>query len=340
MRPVKTLLLAACLGLALAAAGGAQTREMPPAWPYGYPQLPPGVVPAQVSARPNPAPTPPAANPNTPRVQAKGSTLTFTQQQVNYSYGPADWFPGEHPGKPDIVAFGKPGTVRACALCHLADGRGRPENAPLQGLPVAYFVQQIRDFQNGLRRSAEPRKPNTIDMELLSKLLTDEEINASAAYFAAINVPKYIRVVESDTVPTTTIQGEIYFATDDGKTEPIGTRVMEIPEDAAETRLRNPKSGFVAYAPVGSISRGKALSTTGGNGRTIACALCHGADLKGAGPVPNLAGRSPTYLARMMYDIKLGARNGAMVGMMKPVVASLTDGDIVDLVAYIGSLDP
>jgi cytochrome c553 len=136
------------------------------------------------------------------------------------------------------------------------------------------------------------------------------------------------------------VQGEIYFAVGDGKTEPIGTRVMEVAEDTAQTQLRNPKSGFVAYAPVGSINRGKALATTGGNGKTTPCLVCHGPDLKGLASIPNLAGRSPSYLARQIYDIKLGTRHGAMSALMTPIVAKLTDSDIVDLVAYISSLDP
>jgi cytochrome c553 len=336
---VGTLCFVAGAGLALAA----QAKQMPAAWPYAQPQLPPGVIPPQVAAPRIPPATPAPSDPNAPPAplrQAKGSKLQFTQQQVNNSYGPADWFPDDHPAMPDIVAHGKPGVARACGLCHLPDGRGRPENAPLQSLPVDYIAQQIRDFQAGLRHSSEPRKANTLEMEIIAKALTEEDITAAAKYFNSIKVPKYIRVVEADMVPTTRVQGEIYFATDDGQKEAISTRVMEVAEDATETQLRNPKSGFVAYAPVGSVSRGKALATTGGNGKTLQCAVCHGPDLKGLGPIPNLAGRSPSYLARQIYDIKLGTRNGSMAALMKPVVANLTDGDIVDLVAFVSSLDP
>ena len=72
--------------------------------------------------------------------------------------------------------------------------------------------------------------------------------------------------------------------------------------------MRNPRSGFVAYAPIGSIKRGEALVKTGGSGRTVACATCHGADLHGMGPVPGLAGRSPSYTVRQLYDMQTGAR--------------------------------
>ena len=321
----------------------AQQRQMPPAWPYAQEQLPPGEIPPQVAAPPTPPVTnPPAANagaPAPPLLQAKGSTAKFTQQQVSNSYAPADWFPDSHPPMPEIVAHGKPGVARACGLCHLPDGRGRPENAPLQGLPYDYIVQQLHDFQQGLRRSADPRKANTLEMENIAKTMSEDEIKEAAKYFSTIKVPKYVRVVETDKVPATRVQGEIFFTTD-GPEEPIGLRVIETPEDAAETRLRNPKSGFIAYVPTGSIKRGEALAATGGNGRTTPCAVCHGADLKGLGPVPNLAGRSPSYLARQMYDMKLGTRKGAMSALMMPVLANLTDADIVDLIAFVASREP
>jgi cytochrome c553 len=343
---VRTRVLVITVGaVACLAAGIVQAqRQMPPAWPYAMPQLPPGEVPDQVPAQATPPYRPPAPpSPGAPPpvlLQAEGSTLQFTQQQVSNSYGPADWFPDSHPPMPDVVAKGKPNIARACGLCHLPDGRGRPENAPVQGLPHDYIVQQLRDFQQGLRRSADPRKANTGEMENIAKALTEQEIQEVARYFSSIKVPKYIRVVETEMIPAMRIQGEIYFPVGDGQQEPIGVRIIETPEDVAQTRMRNPRSGFIAYAPVGSVKRGEALATTGGGGRTTACAVCHGPGLRGLGPIPNLAGRSPSYLARQMYDIKLGTRKGAMAALMVPVVANLTDSDIVDVIAYVSSLEP
>src|SRR5262245_41443976 len=263
--------LAVSMGVAGGHAMSAQERQMPAAWPYAQPQLPPGEIPPQVGAPKIPPVSNPAAAkpdaPPAPRLQAKGSSEKFTQQQVSNSYAPADWFPNSHPTMPEIVAHGKPGVARACGLCHLPDGRGRPENAPLQGLSADYIVQQLRDFQQGLRHSADPRKANTLEMENIAKTLTDQEIKEAAGYFSSIKVPQYVRVVETEKIPAMRVQGEIYFATD-GPEEPIGTRVIETPEDAAETRLRNPTSGFIAYAPPGSIKRGETLATTGGNART------------------------------------------------------------------------
>ena len=336
--------LVSLLGAGLLNAAETPTQILPPSWPYAQPPLPPGVIPPQAQAPRTPAVSnPAAANPNAPPPQlrqATGSKFEFTQQQISDSYGPADWFPEDHPPMPSLVARGKPGVARACGLCHLPSGRGRPENAPVLGLPADYIVQQLRDFQQGLRHSAEPRKANTLEMENIAKTLSEEEIKEVAQYFSSVPKIKYIRVVETEMIPTMRIQGEIYFATGNGQEEPLGNRIIESPEDAAQTMLRNPRSGFIAYVPIGSIKRGEALATTGGGGKTTACSVCHGPDLKGLGPMPNLAGRSPSYLARQLYDMKLGTRHGALAVLMKSVLANLTDNDIVDLIAYVSSLDP
>ncbi|MGH9623221.1 MAG: c-type cytochrome, partial [Bryobacteraceae bacterium] len=107
---------------------------------------------------------------------------------------------------------------------------------------------------------------------------------------------------------------------------------------ATET-LRNPRSGFIAYVPVGSVEKGKALVTTGG-GKTIRCAICHGKNLMGMGPVPEIAGRSPSYLVRQMYDIQQGTRRGEWAALMKPVVSGLSEEDMLNIAAYVSSRKP
>ena len=106
--------------------------------------------------------------------------------------------------------------------------------------------------------------------------------------------------------------------TNDGN-EPLGQRIIELPENLERTELRDAASGFVAYVPVGSIKKGEALVTKGG-GKTTQCGLCHGADLKGLGPVPGIGGRSPSYLVRQMHDMQTGVRKGSWSELMKPVV--------------------
>jgi cytochrome c553 len=102
---------------------------------------------------------------------------------------------------------------------------------------------------------------------------------------------------------------------------------------------RDPKSGFVAYVPRGSIARGKILVTNGA-GRTLACAACHGASLKGSGNVPRLAGISPLYIARQLVAFRNDDRGGAASQPMKSVVAALTTDDVLAISAYLSSLKP
>ncbi len=266
-----------------------------------------------------------------------GSTLTFTLAEVRNAFAPADWFPEDHPSMPDIVAHGRRPDVRACAFCHMPNGKGRPENAPIAGLPKGYIVQQLLDFKSGARKTAEPRKPN--DMGSLAPFLTDEDIDAAAAYFSSMPWTQWIRVVETDTVEKTRVAGQMYHLVDDGTTEPIGVRIVEAPEEESLEALRAPRSGFVAYVPTGSIQKGEELVTTGG-GKTTACVVCHGPDLHGVATIPGLANRSPSYLGRQLWDFKTGARHGSMAPLMRPVVEKLTNEDIVNILAYTASRKP
>jgi cytochrome c553 len=242
---------------------------------------------------------------------------------------------------PDIVAHGKRPDARACALCHMPNGKGRQENAGVSGLPVSYFIQQMNDFRGGVRKSAETRKTNTNIMIAIAKAMTPEEIKISAEYFAAMKWTPWVKVVETATVPKMESRGGIWIPIEGGQKEPIGVRIVETPENPERTEiLRDPRSGFIAYAPVGSIKKGEALVKTGGNGRTVECGVCHGADLMGLGPVPGIAGRSPSYLVRQMYDMQAGARHGEWADLMKPVVTKLTDDDFVNIAAYVSSVMP
>jgi cytochrome c553 len=121
--------------------------------------------------------------------------------------------------------------------------------------------------------------------------------------------------------------------------EPIGMRIIELPEDEAGARARNPKTGFVAHVPPGSIAKGQALAA-GANGKTVACAICHGQGLKGLGEVPSLAGPSAIFLVRQIMDMKSGARTGTWTPLHDQVNAKLDTGDIIALAAYAASREP
>ena len=342
MRPFSRALI---LGLALIPAAAAlDAAAQHPSWAYGFVEMPaPGSIPAAYVPPPTPVtPPPPSAAADQAKHSLPGAGRTFTRAEANYQYGPADWFPEEHPAVvPDIVARGRmDAAINACGLCHYIGGHGRQENAGIAGLPYEYFVQAMMDFKNGLRHSADPRKVNTNRMVAFAVAMTDEEIRASARYYAAIPWTQYIRVVETTTVPKTRLQNGMFVKLEGTDTEPLGMRIVESPEDFERTELRDPHSGFVAYVPPGSIKKGEVLVKTGGNGRTTECAVCHGATLEGLGPVPGIAGRSPSYIVRQLYDMQVGTRKGPWTSLMEPVVDKLTAEDLVAIAAYTSSLKP
>jgi cytochrome c553 len=335
----KTLLIAAACAAFVTATVAAQrgggdappaaapTGPGYPAWAYAItPPPPPGT------------PRPPAPQPDTSVHHIQGTTRGFTEAQIADPRGPADWFPEDHPAMPSIVAVGRQPMVRSCSYCHYPNGKGRPSNGGVAGLPVSYILQTLSDFKNGLRKPGDPRKVNVNQMIAFAKNLTPEEMHSAAEYFSSIPWTQWVRVVETKMVPKTEPEGSIFFKAPGGGMEPIGMRVIETPEDDEQTEpLRNPRSGFIAYVPTGAVKKGEALVMTGGNGKTIACVHCHGADLHGNGPVPGIAGRSPSYLARQMFDIQAGARHGEWAELMKPVVAKLTNEDMINIVAYVSS---
>lgn len=314
--------------------------EVPPPWAYGFADPPArhGSSRVQASAAAPAGNT--AAPPDEGLKSAPGSAFQFTASQIRDRFGPADWYPGDHPPMPDIVARGRKPDVIACALCHYPNGKGRPENASIAGLPVPYFIAQMNSFRDGTRKSADPRKTNTGLMAAAARAMTDEEIRVAAEYFGSMQWSPWVRVVETERVPKTKLSSGMFVPTGAGTPELLGERILEVPEDVEAVEvLRSPRVGFVAYVPVGSIMKGKDLVTTGA-GRTVPCGTCHGRDLNGTDTVPGIAGRSPSYLVRQMFDMKAGTRDGAGSESMKPVVAKLSTADMLAIAAYAASLSP
>jgi cytochrome c553 len=322
------------------AAATAQAADEPPPWAYGFTTPPP----------PNaPRATPGAAQPqdNVAEHSVEGSPRKFTRARIANRFGPADWFPGDHPTMPLVVERGREGAnIYACSLCHYPNGKGRPENANVTGLTYEYFVQTLKDFKNGARKTSDPRKANTGLMEHFAKSMTDAEIEAAAKYFTSIPAQPWIKVVETDSVPKTRPQGGMYLVVEGAEAgkEPIGNRIIETPISAHDTEfLRNPRSSFTAYVPPGSLKKGEALvkeGTTASGKKVTACTICHGSDLRGLGPLPTLAGRSPSYLTRQLYDMQHGNRNGAWTVLMAPVIAGMDSDDVLNASAYLASLHP
>ena len=258
--------------------------------------------------------------------------------------GPADWYPGDHPSMPPIVAVGREAAgIWACSLCHYPNGKGRPENASVVGFPKDYFIQQMYDFKNGLRQSAEPRKPNTPLMTGFAVAMTDEEIRAAGRVF----------------------QLDALDAVDRGRRDGHRAEDAHRRRHALEARRRRSRHGAArqAHRRVADQRRahgapaqsalglhrvraerlGRARRSAGAQTATkasTACTVCHGENLDGLAMVPSLRGRSPSYIARQLADMKEGKRRGAWTPLMAPVVASLNADDILNLSAYLTSLEP
>ena len=241
---------------------------------------------------------------------------------------------------PGVVAHGRANEMYACAYCHLPNGLGRPENSGLAGLPAAYIIQQLADFKSGARKSSDPDFKPASNMVSVGAKATEAEIQAAAEYFAALKPKPWVRVIEAKFVPKTHVAGWMLVVSTPHEMESIGDRIIETPENLERTELRDDSSGFIAYVPPGSLKRGKALVTTGANGKTTACSTCHGPNLRGFKNVPSIAGRSPSYIVRQLYDMQSGARAGVNFPQMKPVVANLSLYDIIDIAAYTASLEP
>ncbi len=276
-----------------------------------------------------------------------GSRRTYTLAEVLDVLNPPDWYPEEHPPMPAIVAHGlvasvnKAAPLLPCALCHLPNGAGHVESASLAGLPVEYLVRQFADFRSGERHI---NLGNSSTLQLLTALksaYTDDQVRAAAGYFAALEPRLWIQVRETRGVPQSAVNPNTLMRTalPGSSMEPIGIRIVELPQSEAGLHNRDSHSGFVAYVPVGSIARGKSL-IAGAGGRTAACVGCHGSTLNGLGEIPPLAGRPPTYLVRQLWNYQSGDRRGSSTAPMQAVVARLRVDEMLAIAAYLASLPP
>jgi cytochrome c553 len=190
-----------------------------------------------------------------------------------------------------------------------------------------------------------------------TKNLSDENAQRAAEWFAALKPFRtgfpmthtskmWQSVVETDRVPKTFVNIHLMrMPLAGGGDEPIGDRIIELPQDIARAESRDPHSGFIAYVPKGSLAKGMEFVNTGGGGKTIQCRICHGSRLNGLGEVPAIAGHSPLYLFRQLYyfahstDVS-GSRHGSMAALMRGVVAQMSQDDMLAIAAYVGSLEP
>ena len=173
-----------------------------------------------------------------------------------------------------------------------------------------------------------------------AKAVSPEGLRQAAAYFAALPRARWVRVVEGPTAPRT------YPDTfgwrnpaPGGGTEPIGDRIVELSDDLPRMMIGDDHVVLTDYAPPGAVARGSRIVDAGG-GTGLPCRSCHGARLEGVGAVPPIAGRPAGYIARALWDIRVGARQNVAALPMIAVSKGLTPAEVRDVAAYLASLRP
>ena len=102
-------------------------------------------------------------------------------------------------------------------------------------MPPEYIIRQMTYFKSGAR-SEETR------MGPIARASSDEDVREAAAYFAAITPAPFVKVIEAATPPKTYVSADARHRRihPDGGTEPIGRRIVQIPEDPMRTAIRMP----------------------------------------------------------------------------------------------------
>ncbi|HEY4305050.1 MAG TPA: hypothetical protein VGM82_11315 [Gemmatimonadaceae bacterium] len=330
-RTVSTSLIIAALCTGLPMALRAQTSSPASAF-----DLPDWVYP--LPARGAPA----APRPDTSKIfHVPNSTIGYTTKQIGNSFDPPDWHPTTHTNPPEIVAHGRKPAIYACGFCHLPDGRGRPENATLAGLPSSYIVQQMMDIASGERRSAssKPSRPMEL-MKQMAESSTVADMKQAAAYFSKQKLRHSVQVIESPTVPKTHPSTGLYIRDAGTDVDSLGDRIIEFANDPESHEIRDAAAQYVAYVPPGSITRGRVIATKVTKVNPKPCVSCHGETLHGVKLVPPIAGRSPTYLMRQLLAFKTGTRSSKDGAPMRDVVAKLSVDDLIAAAAYVSSRKP
>ena len=320
----------------------APATQTTPAW--AYPLDPPGVKFTPMSSAIPADQRVPGANDDTP-IHLPGAEIALSLNQVHHG---ADWHPHDHPAMPEIVASGRKPEVMDAVLPHTERPRP-PESARLAGLPAAYMTEQMADFKNGQRKSAEPRSVPPTLMVDIAKAVTDDEIKTAVQYFLG----SHLQAVDQS--------GRVGHGPEDpprrGHTDPSraggdGTARKSHHRGAGERgtnraarfgiRLRGLRADrqYQEGRATGHHRRRQSgrRQDRGGQDNSLRDLPRRGPER--AGNVPGIAGASASYTARQLYDFQHGTRTGPDAELMKPVVANLSEEDLVSIVAYVASRTP
>jgi cytochrome c553 len=237
------------------------------------------------------------------------------------------------PAMPKAVTMGKP---LPCMQCHLANGGSHPESAAIAGMSVNYIIEQVHAFRDGERVDVRTGR-----MVQVAKTLSEKDLKDAAEYYAAIGPDrqKWVKTVVGTEVPKGPAPfggGGFRYHAPEGGVEPLPAgMVVETAEDDDLVRARDQiDGGFIQYVHPEDMALGEKVAAEG------RCGTCHGAEYKGKGDVPRLAGQHSVYLIRQLKDTQTGARKDKNMAVMKPIVDKLSDREMVAVSAYLASKSP
>ncbi len=100
-----------------------------------------------------------------------------------------------------------------------------------------------------------------------------------------------------------------------------------------------PPPATIADASPGILARGQAIVTQGDPARGVpACSGCHGTMLTGMEPaIPGLVGLHASYISAQLGAFRYGTRTAPSPDCMQLVAASLTEGDVTAVAAWLAS---
>jgi hypothetical protein len=158
-------------------------------------------------------------------VRVPESERQYEASKIAGNSNPPDWFPDEHPPAPRLVR-GDTGIVFACGSCHLMSGQSHSESADIAGMPAEYLVRQMAYYKSGARK-------DDARMGSIANTTLDADVREASEYFAALTPRSFVKVIETATPPRTfvAVAGRHRQLHPSGGTEPIGQRILQVPED-------------------------------------------------------------------------------------------------------------
>ncbi|HTV94885.1 MAG TPA: c-type cytochrome [Steroidobacteraceae bacterium] len=102
----------------------------------------------------------------------------------------------------------------------------------------------------------------------------------------------------------------------------------------------SPALSLLAALP--AAAQGPQGSLAAGREKYVECASCHGSDGRSTvmPAYPKIGGQSAVYVVNALKAYRDGRRQGTYASMMAQVAKGLSDADIVNLAAYVESLEP